>query len=499
MNPLANKDFSTPSKWLKNRSKNYFAIPSFYDSHLHLLGLGKYCSNNNLSSISSLEEFEDKICNLIEADLEIQQKNKQSNILKLNLNSEQAIKNSNNFANLGYSIIEGFGLKKIFTSDIAKIDEILKKQRPDLANFYFVIEDGHQLLVHGPILKAYLKTVLNPNNLNSKNDTCLFNDSNRADFDSYLKNQKSKRTESNLIKHLLTAQNILLKSGITHCRDLTSDLDQIMALKNLENLNQYNVFTETYFSDFFGDDLETLINNSLVAKSELLSSKVIAHKGIKIFVDGTFSQATIDTQCYHKHSNLNLKSNPNNKYSIKDLVHFLESASKHNLEIAFHTIGDGAVEKVIEAFNIVKFRFKTKLHLEHCELVNTNTFNHLSNLETDLRAKIKFHFQPSHYVLDKKHLAELQKFDSSIRVFPWYELKKLGYGVFFGSDAPVTSPGLDYIKNIDFFSFFKSELESQAFWSMFSYPEYKLFPNTYTLFNNLKPNSIFINGSKEKL
>ncbi len=467
MNPQEQKVF---------KLKNYFSIPCFYDSHLHFEGIGKYLAKNNLNQISTLQDLNNYIRNL------------------------KSDHNSNS-----KSFIEGFGLKKTLTQNLKILDDLFN-QIQSSSNFYFVLEDGHQLLVHGPILNLFFQNLkyknikitynsnqfLDETQFNYYQSTCLFNDEHRKHFDEFyndlnLKDLNNHDDHKTTESHLLLAQTTLLKSGVTHFRDLTSDLNQLTSLLSLEKTKQLTVFPETFYSDFSGQNVDQLIKDSTEAKNILLhkKSKVI-HRGIKIFLDGTFSQCTVDT------NPLECKS----KYSVNEIKDLLLLASNQDLEISFHTIGDLAVEKVIKSFFIVKDLFKTQLHLEHCELINTETLQILKKLRLLDKSKITFHFQPSHYLMDQIQLNHIKSNKKEIQILAWPDLHHSGFKIFFGSDAPVSPPGLNYLEDLVLEPFFISHYSKAPFWSFFNHPEYKIHPETYTLFKGHHVQSVFISGQK---
>lgn len=458
--------------------KNYFSVPCFYDSHLHFEGLGKYNSKNNLSLIQSLEEFKAFI---------------------YNQDRETSISNT----------FEAFGLKTHLSQDLLNLNCILKSTK-NITNFYIVLEDGHQLLVHGSTLLNYLQNVGQEDIKEIKlyQETGLFNDFSRKKFDKFytaLNRELSTTKSTNDLKKswLTKAQLEVLKSGVTHFRDLTSDLDQLDILLSMEKEESLKVFPETYYSNFFGQNIEDLIQDSINAKQLCQNEKSkIKHNGIKIFLDGTFSQKTVDTiansnwkncLCHNNQSKSELVSTFFSALDIKDI---LLKASEQGLEVAFHTIGDLAVEKVISAFDRVKSRFNTKLNLEHCELISPETMTFLKKLSPAEKAKLAFHFQPSHFLLDKSALAPIIKAQPQLHVFNWSELHRLGFKVFFGSDAPVSKLGLNYVKELFHDPFFIDQYSKSPFWSFFNHPEFSKWPNTFTLFSDLEIQSVYIHGQK---
>lgn len=480
------------------KRKNYFAIPCFYDSHLHLEGLGKYSQKKNLSLLKSFEDIKA--------------------FLTSNSGIFQSCKTDLNLTKTSLKISEAFGLSKALTNDLDQFSHHLKTHRLDHFNLYWVLEDGHQLLVFGDILlrfKTYLKESskdleIFQSLLDSSHPIWIFDDSTRNAFDEFYTLPEFKPEESKMQTHFLTAQSILLNAGVTHCRDLTSSLEQIECLDQLYKKQNFHLYLETYFSDFFGDSVSSLIQKSneaikflndeaktthqnlkpsLTKSNQNLEASKLNHKGIKIFLDGTFSQGTADLTCFHNHHDGSGYAHSDRKYKISDIVHFLKQASQSNLEIAFHAMGDGAVEMILKAFDQVKTEFKTKLNLEHCEIINTPTLEYLKALDAKFKDKIVLHFQPSHFLMDQVTLEKLEiEAKGDYHIFAWSQLLRLGYKVHFGSDAPVVKPGLHFLNNSKFNSFLRSKDDYNLFWSSFNHPEYRYAPNTFTLFKT-DPNS----------
>ncbi len=484
MNPQADKGFNF---------KNYFCIPSFYDSHLHFEGIGKYYSKNNLSHIQTISELENYLGSL----------NVKANVQSLSSKEKH---------------IEGFGLSLAVVKDLPSLFNLLKKYLNDF-NFYLVLEDGHQLLFYGSEIGNYLKTISSEQkkSINYFEDVAIFNDFNRPQFDEYYHNMKFNREKTHSVHEqkmqlLSVAQRTVLTNGITHFRDMTSDPDQLLALLNLEKNQELDVFPELYYSNFFGEGIDSLIKKSKDAQFWCKDQKSkIVHGGLKIFLDGTFSQKSADTIAKSLWKNCGcsfLKESSSdqscevenhamkNFLSQKDVQGLLRLASDSKIEIAFHTIGDLAVEKVIQAFEAVKENFKTKLHLEHCELMNSKTINLLKNLNIEDKNKITFHFQPSHYLMDKIQLNEISSQYPDLHILDWPILKSLGFKLFFGSDAPVSNLGIGYIEHLKSESLFKDYYSKAPFWSFFNHPKFANSPNTFTLFKNLKVESVIVQGRK---
>ena len=452
MNPIDLKDF---------KRNTYFAIPCFYDSHLHLEGLGKYSNKKNLQAIQNLKDFEIFISESQQSQL---------------------------------GTIEAFGLNPKLIAELGPIDDWLKAKNKMNKNYYLVLDDGHQLFVHGQFFLDFISQNKSVEKSTTSLVSYIFKDEDRSDFDAFYKKffEQKSSTEHNL----LLAQNTLLSSRVTHCRDLTSDLEQFYILQKLVKESSFKIHTDTFFSDFFGDSVDHLIKASNEARDfqKATKSHLIKHCGIKLFMDGTFSQNSVDLTCYHGSGHG--QSTSNSKYKIKDLVAILEDVSMHDLEIAFHTIGDGAVDKVLMAFDQVKINFKTKIHLEHCEIISDASINYLKTLEPGFKSKLNFHFQPSHFLMDRLALMQIKERQTNCHIFAWSKLKNMGYAVFFGSDAPVTPPDLKYLKHPDFKLFFQTEAETQTFWPCFIHPDFKQYPLTFSMFRNLECENVYLQGFK---
>jgi predicted amidohydrolase YtcJ len=101
--------------------------------------------------------------------------------------------------------------------------------------------------------------------------------------------------------------------------------------------------------------------------------------------------------------------------------------------VAVHTIGDAAVDKVIEV--ATSLHPQGELHIEHGELIQDSTIAKMRGLQ------VRVHMQPSHYLSDRIFLAEKIGPLQSV-LFPWRRLQDHGVPFSGGSDSPVEPASL---------------------------------------------------------
>jgi predicted amidohydrolase YtcJ len=159
--------------------------------------------------------------------------------------------------------------------------------------------------------------------------------------------------------------------------------------------------------------------------------------GIKIFVDGALGSdgAALREPYLTKKDSRGLLL-----WESKEIKEIIKKAEERQFQIAFHIIGDRALEvflKTYESFVVVK----TRIRLEHLQVTPDDLLKNL------LKTNLTFSLQPTHYLSDKEWaLTKLgeERFKKS------YLLNSLVKGrrkVLFGTDFPIEIP--DPIRTIN--------------------------------------------------
>jgi len=244
-----------------------------------------------------------------------------------------------------------------------------------------------------------------------------------------------------LRKMALYAQEVFIKNEVNRVRHMTSREDHWDCLKTLESEGLLKIKIEVFFSEFMGQTLDEAINAFNKLKSK--SSELVTASGVKLFYDGAFGSNTAYTS---------VEGSIKPRCSKEDLqLKIIKIFEKANSPVAIHTIGDRALEDVIDIYAKISDAKKLpKLHLEHAPIFSQKVMETLEQKQLNC----VFHFQPSHWVGDQTWYVENKDKLQTHEIYPFKFLFRNGYTFHFGSDAPVvecsqdnTLKGLQMIEN----------------------------------------------------
>lgn len=239
-----------------------------------------------------------------------------------------------------------------------------------------------------------------------------------------------------IARQLLKAQKIFHEHGITHIRDVHMSKAQWEAARHLEDSGLLKLAVEAFIFD------ETLgYKEQIVLARECLKNSsqesLLRIKGIKIFLDGSLGSETAAlSQDYSSGS-----GRGHLEFSQAEVEKIIEDVWNESLEVAFHCIGDEASHLVaLAAQKIQDSGIRGRVHFEHVQILRDETIQIMKQLDCVC------HLQPGHWLDDKSWLKskvgeKLFKF-----CFPWRKLQEAEVSFFFGSDSPISSPGVFRIR-----------------------------------------------------
>lgn len=228
---------------------------------------------------------------------------------------------------------------------------------------------------------------------------------------------------SQLEKILQQALTTLNQQGFTHFRDMTSSEPEFKTWKNIFEKQAPTAHIQFYFQ--LGELFQLAEKLDLLKKLKDSQTSYLKINGLKVFVDGTLGSGTADTKCLCRFQE--------SKWSAKSLQEVIQKTWEAGFEIAFHCIGEQAVEKVVDAARKTLLEGVTgHLHIEHAELMSQSIIQKLKGLHCTV------HIQPSHAIDDLKIIEDHKKM-GDILVFPIEQLIQAKVPVFLGSDAPIVS------------------------------------------------------------
>ncbi|MBS7576764.1 MULTISPECIES: amidohydrolase [unclassified Enterococcus] len=153
--------------------------------------------------------------------------------------------------------------------------------------------------------------------------------------------------------------------------------------------------------------------------------------GGKHFFDGVISTHTAYMKSSYEHSNSVGKTT----ISPTDLQKKIDLASKNQLPLRIHTIGDAAISTAIDYFSLAAKRYgqlKTGYHcLEHLEIIDPMDIPRLK--AAGLIASV----QPSHCLMDYETVDQDIGFERSQKMWPFNDFLKEEVPIAFGTDSPV--------------------------------------------------------------
>jgi len=224
---------------------------------------------------------------------------------------------------------------------------------------------------------------------------------------------------------------IFNQAGFTHIRDMSSTVQQWDILRTLEDSGELTLFIDSNITCESINDLD--LNLESLSYAQKHSSVQMKACGVKIYYDGSLGSETARlSQPYGGHS----EKRGHVFWQKKDIETLLVKAWERNLEVSVHTIGDQAVDDIVDiARKISAMGHVGKLNLEHVEVVRPETIQKMKPLH------IRCHLQPCHWHTDRVWLHE--KLGNLFQyAFPWESLRTSKIPFNFGSDSPIESPSL---------------------------------------------------------
>ncbi len=140
-------------------------------------------------------------------------------------------------------------------------------------------------------------------------------------------------------------------------------------------------------------------------------------------------------------------------FTDEELFNFQKEADKNNLQMAFHCIGDRAIEQVLRGFGLLSKDNPLRHRIEHCELVPPDLLTRMAEIKIYPSVQPAFeYFWGGEGKMYQKRLGERIKFTNPYKSFINNGLLPLG-----GSDSPITP--LDPILGIKSAVFHPNEKE----------------------------------------
>ena len=232
------------------------------------------------------------------------------------------------------------------------------------------------------------------------------------------------------VLHIKESLRLFNQAGFTHIRDLSMNSSTAHILHDLYQKNELTACLDAFIPVENVGDLQRGLTEFEKCKS--LPNPFLRIHGLKVFVDGSLGSGTaFISQPYLGTSNRGLMA-----WSFEEIRTAIHFCWSRKLEVAFHVIGDSAVENVVKAAReIAASGILGKLHLEHVQLLRPDVVNLMKPLH------VHCHMQPCHWLSDKKWL-KTKIGDLTAYLFQWELLRKNKIPISFGSDSPIEPTSL---------------------------------------------------------
>ena len=320
--------------------------------------------------------------------------------------------------------VRGFGLD----SDVKETElSALYNSFPDI-KFCLSYSDGHSSLVSKNLISE-LSFKLSPEAKVHENFVSLY----EKERDEFLR-QLPKRSNEELKKMALYSVEYFKKQGVKRLRHMTCTIQQWNVLAEIykeESSYSPELYIECMFAEFMDQNFEEAIDAFNFARRNPINK--VEAVGIKLFFDGSISQSTAYMSSF-KNSKPRLS-----KIELEDRMETV--LVKMKVPLALHTIGDLALETSLMTYKSLAEKHEdcAPLHLEHAPVFTKDSMQILKEKKLDCT----FHFQPSHWIKDSIWYENEKHSLKPHCIYPFYELKQMGYDFFMGSDAPVEESKVD--------------------------------------------------------
>lgn len=220
------------------------------------------------------------------------------------------------------------------------------------------------------------------------------------------------------------------REGYTHVRDMEGNADFFRAALELEAEGRQTMQIDWNFVCERLEDVEKVLRELQEMRSRQSRCNRIA--GFKFYMDGSLgSRTALLSRPYADQP----EAGPELICWVpEDVEKMIETVWRAGFAVACHTIGDEAVDIVVEIARQVSARgIAGHLHLEHVEILRDETIQKMKPLH------VRCHLQPCHWLSDRIWLKERVGFLHRY-AFPWAALRRAKIPMSFGHDSPIEPP-----------------------------------------------------------
>lgn len=243
-------------------------------------------------------------------------------------------------------------------------------------------------------------------------------------------------TASEIRHFLLAGARRFNAAGFTHVRDMAGNSAQWQEALKLERESLWTLHVDWNFTCETLQDFDRALAEAISARKQ--NSELNKAIGIKFYFDGSLGSETAFLS--KPYANRTDGSRGMTCWPEEDVEVLLKKTWEAGLEVAVHTIGDEAVDRIVTLARKVSAQgFVGRLNLEHAQMVRPETLTKMKPLH------VICHLQPCHWLTDRRWLKE--KLGAlAATAFPWEALRRAQIPFQFGSDSPIERPS--YTNNL---------------------------------------------------
>lgn len=234
-----------------------------------------------------------------------------------------------------------------------------------------------------------------------------------------------KYSKEQYLQFLKASINYLAQFGITTVHDMDVDPDLLSIYQDYFSSSQNKINTKLFLS---GNKFK-----SMQDEIEFITNKYLKIVGLKYYMDGAFG--SYGALLFEPYSD-NPSTNGLQLLDEGQLNLAFHIASKNDLGLAIHSIGDKATFLILYSYQKYISENKKKLkfiRIEHCQLVRKEDIPKFKSL--DISASI----QPIHFISDYE-MALKRLGNRTSYAYPWNSFLVNQVKICSGSDFPIENP-----------------------------------------------------------
>ena len=225
---------------------------------------------------------------------------------------------------------------------------------------------------------------------------------------------------------LLRAQDVFIKEGFSHIRDVGCNSQQWQAALELGKHQMLKLHVEVFVYYSFEKDIMSFLK--ILKNMEAQETNNLKVRGVKFFLDGSLgSQTALVSEAY-----VGTNSQGYCALEFDQITQILKTVWQAGFEVAAHAIGDQAVHRLsLAAKSLWGSGIQGRLNIEHGQMMREETIALLKGED------VVVHMQPCHLLSDQKWIFDKLPKTLHSSLFPWAQLEKAKIPFYFGSDAPI--------------------------------------------------------------